>query len=168
MEKSGKSENWCRIQETNLSRGQNYITVVHDLDAKRLLFATEGRDRQKVVNFVADLKAHGGDPAEVRHVCMDMSAAYAKGVGIALPQAQISYDPFHVIAMAHEAMDLVRRAEMREDAPAVRKALGQNDLQTLKQLMWGMRRNPSGWSNPQINAMHWRQHSTLESARAWR
>ena len=70
--------------------------------------------------------------------------------------------------MATEAMDLVRRAEMRDDAPAVRSALGDNDRKTLKQLMWGMRRNPSGWSQPQINAMHWLQHSTLKSARAWR
>lgn len=34
--------------------------------------------------------------------------------------------------------------------------------------MWGMRRNPSGWSQPQLNAMHWLQRSTLKSARAWR
>ena len=30
------------IDETSLRRGQHYITVVHDLDRKRLLFATEG------------------------------------------------------------------------------------------------------------------------------
>jgi transposase len=34
------------IDETSLRRGQHYITVVHDLDAKRLLFATEGRHPQ--------------------------------------------------------------------------------------------------------------------------
>jgi len=156
------------IDETSLRRGQSYITVVHDLDGKRLLFATEGRDHQTVVEFAADLKAHGGDPAEVRHACMDMSAAYAKGVGLALPQAQISYDRFHVVAMANEAMDQVRRAEMQDDAPTVRAALGGNDRKTLKQLMWGMRRNPSGWSRQQVNAMHWLQRSALKSARAWR
>lgn len=156
------------IDETSLRRGQHYITVVHDLDAKRLLFATEGRDHQTVLDFAADLKAHGGDPAAVRHVCMDMSAAYVKGTAMALPQAQISYDRFHVIAMANEAMDLVRRAEMSDDAAAVRSALGDNGRKTLKQLMWGMRRNPSGWSGPQLDAMHWLQHSTLKSARAWR
>ena len=83
------------IDETSLPGfrpGQHYITVVHDLDAKRLLFATEGRDHQTVVEFAADLKAHGGDPDEVRHVCMDMSAAYAKSTALALPKAQISYD----------------------------------------------------------------------------
>ena len=156
------------VDETSLRRGQHYITVVHDLDAKRLLFATEGRDHQTVVEFARDLKAHGGDPAEVRHVCMDMSAAYAKGVAMALPEAQISYDRFHVVSMAIEAMDEVRRAEMTEDAQAVRAALGGDDRKTLKQLLWGMRRNPSDWSRHQISAMHWLQRSTLKSARAWR
>jgi transposase len=156
------------IDETSLRRGQDYITVVHDLDAKQLLFATEVRDHQTVVEFAADLKAHGDDPSDVRHVCMDMSAAYAKGATLALPQAQISYDRFHVVSMAIEAMDQVRRTEMAEDAQAVRAALGADDRKTLKQLMLGMRRNPSGRSHRQLHAMHWLQHSTLKSARAWR
>jgi len=156
------------IDETSLRRGQNYITVVHDLEAKRLLFATEGRDHQTVLDFVDDLKAHGGDPAEVRHVCMDMSAAYAKGAGLALPNAAISYDRFHVVAMANEAMDEVRRAEMSEDASAVHAALAGQGGHPLKSLMWGMRKNPSGWNAKQLDAMYWLQRSMLKSARAWR
>jgi hypothetical protein len=31
-----------------------------------------------------------------------------------------------------------------------------------------MHRNPGSWSAKQTNAMHWLQHSTLNSARAWR
>ena len=156
------------IDETSLRKGQSYITVVHDLDAKRLLFACEGRDHQTVVDFADDLKAHGGEPAQIEHVCQDMSAAYAKGVGLALPQAQISYDRFHVIAMANEAMDGVRRQEMSTQPQSVKDALGDNDRKLLKSLTWGMRRNPQGWSVKQTNAMHWLQHSTLKSARAWR
>ena len=156
------------IDETNIRRGQNYITVVHDLESKRLLFATEGRDHQTVLEFAQDLEEHGGNPGAVRHVCMDMSAAYAKGVGLALPRAHISYDRFHVVAMAQEAMDQVRRQEMAGEAPAVRSALGAADRQTRKQLLWAMRRNPDGWSGEQAQAMHWLQRSTLKSARAWR
>lgn len=156
------------IDETSLRRGQNYITVVHDLEAKRLLFATEGRTHHTVLDFVADLKAHGGDPAEVRHVCVDMSAAYALGVAKALPEAQISYDRFHVVAMAMEAMDEVRRQEMADEAHPVRAALGERRPRVLRQLMWAMRRNPATWSRSQIDALHWLQRSTLKSARAWR
>ena len=156
------------IDETSLRRGQHYITVVHDLEAKRLLFATEGRDHQTVVDFAEDLKAHGGDPAAVRHVCQDMSAAYTKGVGLALPDAAISYDRFHVIKLAMSAMDEVRRTEWREQPRAVERALGGADRKVLKGLMWGMRKNPQRWSARQIDAMHWLQHSTLKAARAWR
>ena len=156
------------IDETSLRRGQNYITVVHDLQAKRLLFATQGRDHQTVVEFAQDLAAHGGDPAAIDHVCMDMSAAYAKGAAMALPKAQISYDRFHVVAMAGEAMDAVRRAELSSDGATVRQTLGGTDPKTLRQLMWGMRRSPRTWSANQARAMHWLQRSTLKSGRAWR
>lgn len=156
------------IDDTSLHRGQSYITVVHDLQAKRLLFATAGRDHQTVIDFAADLVAHGGDPAKIEHVCQDMSAAYAKGVGAALPNAVISYDRFHVVAMAVDSMDKVRQAEMRDDPKAVAQALGTTDRKTIKGLMWGMRKNPDGWSQGQTSAMHWLQHSGLKSARAWR
>lgn len=156
------------IDETSLRKGQNYITVVHDLQEKRLLFACEGRDHQTVVDFAADLKAHGGDPEQIEHVCQDMSAAFAKGVGQALPKAQISFDRFHIVAMANEAMDEVRREETRCQPQAIKQALGANDRKLLKSLSWGMRRNPDGWSQKQLYAMHWLQHSTLKSARAWR
>ena len=156
------------IDETSLRRGQNYITVVHDLNLKRLLFACEGKDHQTVVDFAADLSAHGGDPARIKHVCQDMSAAFAKGVGLALPNAAISYDRFHVVAMAHDAMDQVRAREMREEPAAVEQALGDTGRKTLKGLVWGMRKNPAAWNSGQLDAMGWLQQSNLKSARAWR
>ena len=156
------------IDETSLHRGQSYITVVHDLDAKRLLFATAGRDQQTVPDFAADLKAHGGDPAAVRHVCLDMSAAYAKGAARALPMAAISYDRFHVIAMAIQAMDEVRREELRSQPEEVAAALVNAGPKARRNLRWAMRKNPKGWTAGQTDAMHWLQRSGLKSARAWR
>jgi len=156
------------IDEVSLRKGQDYVTVVHDLQAKKLLFACEGRSHQTVVDFAADLKAHGGDPSQIEHVCQDMSAAYAKGVGLALPEAQISYDRFHVVAMANEAMDAVRRDEMASRPQAVKEALGDNDRKLLRDLTWGMRKNPQGWNKKQMATMYWLQRSTLKSARAWR
>jgi transposase len=97
-----------------------------------------------------------------------MSAAFAKGVGQALPEAQISYDRFHIVAMANKAMDEVRQEETRTQPKAIEQALGDNDRKLLKSLSWGMRRNPNSWSQKQLYAMHWLQHSTLKSARAWR
>lgn len=156
------------VDETSVKRGQQYITVVHDLQAKRLLFACPGRDHGTLKDFADDLRAHGGKPERVEHACIDMSAAYAKGIAQSLPNAQISYDRFHVVALANVAMDEVRRDEMRTSAQAIRKAAGTYSKHSLKQLLWGMRKNPAQWSQAQSEAMHWLQRSNLKSARAWR
>jgi len=155
------------IDETSIRRGHNYVTVVHDLEAKRLLFMTEGRDHATVEKFKHDLAAHGGDPAEIKHVCMDMSAAYIKGATESLPDAQISFDRFHVIAMANKAMDEVRIAEMREQPRAVRAVVG-TERKVIKGMMWGMRRAPADWNTREMNTMYHLQRSNLKSARAWR
>jgi hypothetical protein len=128
----------------------------------------EGRAHLAAVDFAAALLGHGADPEQVQHVCRGMSAAYAWGLGLALRNAAIRYDRFHVVAIAFDAMDKVRQAEMRDAPDAVAKAFGTLDRKTIKGLLWGMRKNPDGWSIMQTNAMRWLQHSGLKSARAWR
>ena len=156
------------IDETSVKKGHQYITVVHDLEQKRLLFGTAGKDHQCVHEFAKDLVEHGGKPEAIEHVCMDMSAPFAKGVRQAIPGAAISYDRFHVIAMANQAMDEVRRTEMKDEGAQVRQAMGGGDKRTLKSLFWSMRRNPNSWSAKQTQCMHALQRSQLKSARAWR
>ena len=65
-------------------------------------------------------------------------------------------------------MDQVRRDEMRGSAETIRKAADTYGKHTLRQLLWGMRKNPAQWSQAQSEAMHWLQRSNLKSARAWR
>lgn len=74
--------------------------------------------------FAQDLVAHKGKTEQIEHVCMDMSAAYALGVATSLPQTQISYNRFHVVAVANEAMDEVRNAEWKQGAARVKEKLG--------------------------------------------
>jgi transposase len=156
------------IDETSVKKGHNYITVVHDLQAKRLLFATPGRDHQTVQDFAQDLQAHGGQAQHIEHVCMDMSGAYLKGVKQALPQAAICYDRFHVAALAGKAMDEVRSAEFKTQARAVSEALGELEPKARRSLAWAMRTHHERWSARHIQAMHVLQRSHLKSARAWR
>lgn len=156
------------IDETSVRRGHDYVTVVHDLDAKRLLFCTQGRDHQTIQAFARDLQAHGGEPTAIAHACMDMSAAYLKGATAYLPNALISYDRFHVVKLAGEAMDEVRTEEWKTEQARVQEALGHLTSKQRRSILWGMRRNPSGWSNTQTEAMHWLQRANLKTARAWR
>jgi transposase len=81
-------------------------------------FATEGRASTTFPAFREDLEAHGGDPDRIRELCMDMSPAYRKGAKEHLPDAEITFDRFHVVELLNEAVDQVRRAK-RKDAPEV-------------------------------------------------
>ena len=156
------------IDETSLRRGQDYVTVVHDLDAKRLLFATPGRDHTTVEEFAVDLSAHGGEPTAIAHACMDMSAAYLKGVTAYLPNALVSYDRFHIVKLAGEAMDEVRSAEWKTESALVLAELGELTPKERRAILWAMRRNPASWTETQLTAMYWLQRANLKTARAWR
>ena len=63
-----------------------------------------------------------------------MSAAYIKAVREAAPQATIAFDKFHVQRLAHDALDQVRRAEVR-GAPAGERA-------ALKHSRFALQKNP--------------------------
>jgi transposase len=108
------------VDETASKRGQNYITLFADLARPaRVLFATEGRSAEVFSAFASDLEAHGGDAAAVRELSMDLSAAFQKGAADHFPQAEITFDKFHVLKLMGEAVDEVRRAEQKQ-VPALK------------------------------------------------
>lgn len=101
------------IDETSARRGQDYISLFFDLDQRRLLFGTAGKDHKTVKAFTEDLKAHNGAPENVTAACIDMSKAFIKGISEALPNADITFDPFHLIQLMNDALGKVRAEEAR-------------------------------------------------------
>jgi transposase len=130
------------IDETAARRGHDYITLFVDIDQARVLFATEGKDAATVAAFAEDLAAHGGNPAAVEEVCIDMSPAFIKGVAESLPEAAVTFDKFHAVKIINDAVDQVRRAEQK-----------QQDVLRGTRYIW--LRNPDTLSE--------RQRTTLES-----
>jgi transposase len=102
------------VDETASKRGQSYVSFFVDLERRRLLFATEGREGDTLGRFRLDLLAHGGSPDRVKELCMDMSAAFQAGARKHFPRASITFDRFHVVKLFNEAIEAVRRAEQRE------------------------------------------------------
>jgi transposase len=101
------------FDETAARRGHNYVSLFIDLDCRRVLFATEGKDAATVAAFATDLVAHGANPEAVVEVCIDMSPAFIAGTAESLPKAQITFDKFHVVKLINETVDEVRRAEQQ-------------------------------------------------------
>jgi len=104
------------VDETASRRGQKYVSLFVDLEQRKVLFATPGKDASTVAVFAADLKAHGGDPKAVTEVSADMSQAFAKGIAASLPNAELTFDKFHVVSLVNNAVENVRRQE-RKDHP---------------------------------------------------
>ena len=104
------------IDETSRARGHAYVTLVADAKKRSVIFVTEGRSANTLDAFASDLAAHKGDPKAIESVSIDMSPAFIKGVSKNLPNARITFDKFHVIKHASEAIDKTRRIEQKTDA----------------------------------------------------
>jgi transposase len=110
------------VDELSYRRHHEYVTVVVDHTTQRIVWAKKGKNAATLTAFFDEL---GADRvAKLEAVTIDMSAAYIKAVTEASPQAQIIFDRFHVQRLAHDALDEVRREEVREaPTPAAGKAL---------------------------------------------
>jgi transposase len=102
------------IDDTSFRRGQDYVSVFADLDERRAVFVSEGRDRGTVEQFAGFLESHGGEANQISEVCQDMSEAYLAGVRKHLPSAEITFDRYHIKQQLGKAIDEVRRGEAKQ------------------------------------------------------
>ncbi len=110
------------IDETSVRKGHNYVSFFFDLDKKKLLFGTEGKDNETVKAFAADLKKHGGDPERITDAAIDMSKAFIKGVKELLPNAATTFDRFHLIKLMNDTMSKVRAEEAKQFPEMLKKS----------------------------------------------
>lgn len=109
------------VDETSSRKGHNYISLFVDLNKKRTIFIAEGKDSGTIEQFKDDLKAHNGVPENIKDVSCDMSPAFIKGVGEHLPNAEITFDKFHIMKIINGAVDEVRREEQSNN-PDLKKS----------------------------------------------
>ena len=100
------------IDEISHRRGQKYLTVVVDHDSGRLVWAAAGRDRATVLRFFDALGEERSK--QLDSVSCDMAGWIASAVAERAPQAERCVDPFHVVQLATNALDEVRRELWRE------------------------------------------------------
>ncbi len=104
------------VDETSKKKNHDYISLFVDLEKRKTIFITEGKDSSTVKDFVVDLAEHGGCAENITDVSCDMSPAFIKGIGEQLPNSKITFDKFHIVKMMKEAVGKVRRAESIENS----------------------------------------------------
>jgi transposase len=143
------------VDETSRAKGHKYISVFVDMQESRIIYATEGKDHETVARFREDFELHGGCAANVAEVSMDMSKAFIKGVQEQFSDAKLTFDRFHVMQLANDAVDDVRREEQKH-----RPELKGSRLAWLK--------NYTNHTEVERELFEQLRGTTLKTARAWR
>jgi transposase len=146
--------NRVAVDETAARRGHDYISLFVDIDESRVIHVTEGKDAATVAGFAEDLTAHGGNPDQIAEVCIDMSPAFIKGVADHLPNAEVTFDKFHIVKIINDAVDEVRRGERKSHTE-------------LKGTRYIWLRNPDTLSERQRATLDALPTRTLKTARAY-
>jgi transposase len=96
------------VDEISYRRGQRYLTSVVDHRAAAIVWCAAGRNAATLQTFFELL---GERKNSIRAVSIDMSGGYEKAIRANAPQAEVCFDPFHVVRLAQRAVDQVRRDE---------------------------------------------------------
>jgi transposase len=120
------------IDEVSRGKGQVYLTLIYDLERPVLLWVGEDRAEEAVRKFfAAEMGRRRCHTLQV--VCMDMWAPYAILVRQHALNAQILFDRFHIVKHLKEALEEVRRSEMR---------LSAKERVVFKRRRWLLLKNP--------------------------
>jgi transposase len=99
---------WIGVDEISYRRHHRYLTSVADHATGAIVWCSPGRNSATLQEFFDEL---GDRKRSIRAVSIDISGEYERAIRDAVPDAEICFDPFHVVRLAARATDHVRRDE---------------------------------------------------------
>ena len=149
------------IDEISWRKGRRYLTVVVDHDSGRLVWAAPGANTEVLDGFFALLGPERCERIEL--ISADMGAWIAKAARKACPQAELCLDPFHIVALATEALDEIRREVWNE----ARRAGQAETARELKGARWALWKNPDRLTGRQVAKLAQIQQTNKKLFRAY-
>ncbi len=107
---------WMGIDEIHLIRPRCVISNIRNNTIVNML---PNRDKKTVTNYLYNLPGK----EEVQYVAMDMWTPYRDACQAVIPDARIVIDKFHVVRMANDAMERVRKSLRVQLTPKQRRGL---------------------------------------------
>ena len=102
------------IDEIAIRKGHHYMTVVLDYVSGRVVWMGEGRSKETLDAFFAEMSDEQKQAIEA--VAVDMWEPFINRVQHHCPQAKIVFDLFHLVKAFGAVIDEVRREEVRKAA----------------------------------------------------
>ncbi len=149
------------IDEVSWRKGHRYLTLITDHRTKTIVWGAEGKSEATADKFYEELGPERAEALEA--VSLDMGAAYANSTRKNAPQAQITIDPFHVVKLATEALDEVRRACWNE----LRTLDDQDEARKFKDARWALLKNPDNLTEKQTATLQKLKKAGGNTARAY-
>jgi transposase len=128
------------IDELSYRRHHEYVTIVTDHDTGRIVWAAKGKSADTLRAFFDALGSERSALLEL--VTIDMSQAYIEVVRERAPKATLVFDRFHVQRLVQNALDEVRRAQVREVA-------GTPAAKAIKKTRYALQKNPWNLTQPE-------------------
>ena len=116
---------WMGIDEIHLIKPRGVISNIQNNTVVELL---PNRNKETVIKYLSKLDGR----EHIQYVAMDMWRPYCDAVELVLPQAKIVIDRFHVVKMANEAMERVRKSFRESLTPKQRRGLMHDRFVLLK------------------------------------
>lgn len=96
------------VDEVSYRRGHNYLTIVADHDANKVVWVAKGKRGEALESFFDALGE--ARSSRIEAITMDLGTIYRDAAKRRIPQATICFDPFHVIQTANRALDSVYKS----------------------------------------------------------
>jgi len=116
---------WMGIDEIHLIKPRGVIANIQNNTIVELL---PNRNKDTVVRFLHHLEGKEC----IQYVAMDMWTPYRDAVRAVIPQADIVVDKFHVVRMANDALERVRKSLRESLTPKQRRGLMHDRFVLLK------------------------------------
>ncbi|WP_102275594.1 ISL3 family transposase [Cytobacillus massiliigabonensis] len=112
-----RTPKWLGIDEVHLLK--NYRCVITDVENKSVIDILRKRNKDVVISYLSRLQ----DIDKIELVAMDMWNPYKSAVNLVIPHAKIVIDKFHVVKLANEALEKIRKANRQNVSAKERRQL---------------------------------------------
>lgn len=143
------------VDEKSQKKGHSYVTIFTDLDVGNVILVRQGRKKEVFEDLYNWLIEKGGLPKDIELFSMDMSTSYKAGRAEYFPKSEEVFDHFHVKKGLNEAVDAVRKEEVKHS----------EDLKKTKYIWLKNRTNLTDIQEKKLN--NFLQESTLNTAMAY-